>query len=124
MNTEYRSRWDIIGIGASIACAIHCILLPIIFTTVTLFGIEFIENPYMEALTIILSMSAGSWALLRDHKHKGRGITWTFIAGLSLMITGNFLHGAATEIGFKLSGSALIVYAHFKNLRHSKKGPH
>lgn len=124
MNTEYRSRWDIIGIGASIACAIHCILLPIIFTTVTLFGIEFIENPYMEALTIIISMSAGSWALLRDYKHKSRGIILTFLFGLTLMITGNFLHGAATEILFKLSGSALVVYAHLKNLRYSKKGQH
>lgn len=120
MNTPYRSRWDAIGIFASIACAIHCILLPIIFTTVTLFGIEFIENPYMEALTVLISMSAGSWALLKDYKHKSSVLIWSFITGLSLMIIGNFLHGEATEIICKLGGSALIIYAHLKNIRHSK----
>lgn len=120
MNTEYRSRWDVIGIGASIACAIHCILLPVIFTTVTLCGIEFIHNPYLEALTILVSMSAGSWAILRDHRHKSQAIIWSFIMGLVLMITGNFLHGAATEIICKLAGGALIVFAHLKNLRHHK----
>ncbi|MBP1650204.1 MAG: MerC mercury resistance protein, partial [Bacteroidetes bacterium] len=28
--------WDAIGIGASLACAIHCVVLPLIFTTLTL----------------------------------------------------------------------------------------
>ena len=121
MNTDYRSRWDAIGIAASFACAIHCVLLPVIFTTLTLFGVEFLENVYLEIITILVSMTAGSWALFRGFKkHHNKTLLVLFIAGLSLMITGNLLSSQYAEVISKLAGSTLIIIAHLKNVRQCR----
>ncbi|SFW85333.1 MerC domain-containing protein [Chitinophaga sancti] len=121
MNTDYRSRWDAIGIVASFACAIHCVLLPLIFTTLTLFGVEFLENVYLETLTILVSMCAGSWALFRGFKHHhNRTLIIIFFTGLTLMITGNLLSFHFAEIICKLAGSTLIIIAHLKNVRECR----
>lgn len=110
--------WDVIGIGASIACAIHCILLPLVFTTLTLCGVEFIENKYLEILTILVSMCAGSWALIRGYRkhHHRLSLVMYFVIGLLLMVAGNFAHGMYAEILCKLAGAVLIITAHLKNM--------
>lgn len=114
--------WDAIGIGASFACAIHCVLLPLIFTTLTLCGVEFIENKYLEVLTIFISMCAGSWALIRGYRkhHHRLSLILYFIIGLLLMIAGNFMHGQFAEIVCKLVGAVLIITAHVKNIHICK----
>lgn len=121
MNTDYRSRWDAIGIAASFACAIHCVLLPLIFTTLTLFGIEFLENVYLEIVTILVSMTAGSWALIKGYrKHTNKTLIILFATGLVCMITGNLLPAQSAEIICKLAGSLLIIIAHLKNVRQCR----
>ena len=37
-------NWDIMGIATSVACAIHCALLPLLLTSLPLFGINIIHN--------------------------------------------------------------------------------
>jgi len=60
------SKWlDTIGIGASLACAIHCIALPVLFTTLSIFGVELLENRAVEITSIGISLVVGSWVLLR-----------------------------------------------------------
>lgn len=121
MNTDYRSRWDAVGIVASIACAIHCVLLPILFTTLTLCGIELLENIYLEIGTILISMCAGSWALIKGvRKHQNKTLLLLFLGGLICMITGNLLANDYAEIVCKLTGSILIIIAHLKNVNHCK----
>ena len=45
---KLRINWDAIGISASIACAIHCALLPLFLTSLPLFGINIIHNLVFE----------------------------------------------------------------------------
>ncbi|MBW8683120.1 MerC domain-containing protein [Chitinophaga rhizophila] len=113
----YEMKWDAIGIGASLACAIHCILLPVIFTTLTLFDIDILENVYLEVLTVFVSMSIGGWAIWRGYKrlHGQKSVLFYFAAGLLLMIAGNFIHGSVIEMGLKFGGAALLITAHIKN---------
>ncbi|WP_083730001.1 MerC domain-containing protein [[Flexibacter] sp. ATCC 35208] len=121
MNTDYRSRLDAIGIAASFACAIHCVLLPVLFTTLTLFGIEFLDNIYIETTTILISMSAGSWALFNGYKkHHNTVLIILFVTGLILMIAGNLVPSQYTDILCKLAGSLLIIIAHLKNVKQCR----
>lgn len=122
MRTKYPVKWDAIGIGASLACAIHCVLLPIIFTTVTLFGIEILENPYFEVLTLLVSMSVGGWAIWRGYRkhHHQKNLIILFLTGLILMIAGNFVEYMPAEMGLKIIGAILIITAHVKNWRACK----
>jgi hypothetical protein len=122
MRIKYQLKWDAIGIGASLACAIHCVLLPVIFTTITLSGIEILENPYLEGLTLLISMSVGGWAIWRGYRklHHRKNLLIYFFAGLILMITGNFVSYMPSEMGLKIIGAIFLITAHIKNLRACK----
>lgn len=115
----YQVKWDAIGIGASLACALHCVLLPLIFTTLSLFGIELLENVLLEVLTVSVSIIAGGWAIWRGyrHQHRQRSVLVYFLIGLLLMITGNFAGHGSLEIGFKITGAVLLITAHITNWR-------
>ncbi|WP_177230599.1 MerC domain-containing protein [Chitinophaga sp. CF118] len=115
-------NWDAIGIGASLACAIHCVLLPVIFTTVTLFGIEILENPYLEGLTLLVSMSVGGWAIWRGYKklHHKKNLVVYFFMGLVMMMAGNFVSFKPLEMGLKIVGAVFIITAHVKNWKACK----
>lgn len=115
----YDSKWDAIGVGASLACAVHCVLLPVIFTTLTLFDIDILKNVYLEVLTVLVSMSIGGWAIWKGYKrlHGQRSVLVYFAVGLILMISGNFIHGSVAEMGLKLVGATLLITAHIKNWR-------
>ena len=41
-------NWDALGIVTSIACAIHCALLPVLMSTLPVFGINIIDNVFFE----------------------------------------------------------------------------
>jgi hypothetical protein len=120
--STYEGKWDAIGIGASLACAIHCVLLPVLFTTLTLFGIEILENPLLEVLTILVSMGAGGWAIWRGYirLHRKKPVLVYFITGLVLMIAGNFFHHMYPEMCLKITGAGLIISAHIMNWKASR----
>jgi hypothetical protein len=115
----YQVKWDAIGIGASLACAFHCVLLPLIFTTLSLFGIELLKNVFLEVLTVSVSIIAGGWAIWRGyrHQHRQKSVLVYFLTGLVLMITGNFAGHGSLEIGFKIVGAVLLITAHITNWR-------
>jgi hypothetical protein len=115
--STYQVKWDAIGIGASLACAIHCVLLPVLFTTVSFLGIEVLHNAYLETLTLLASMSVGGWAIRHGYiqHHHNKWLLVSFITGLILMLIGNFVHSFAIELVLKLVGAVLIVIAHVKN---------
>ncbi|HNE92671.1 MAG TPA: MerC domain-containing protein, partial [Chitinophagaceae bacterium] len=44
----FKINWDALGISTSIACAIHCAVLPLVVTSLPLFGINIIHNLWFE----------------------------------------------------------------------------
>ena len=56
---KLKINWDALGISASLACAIHCALLPLFMTSLPLFGVNIIHNPLFEALMILLALAIG-----------------------------------------------------------------
>src|SRR5215467_11984708 len=61
-------NWDSLGIVTSIACAVHCALLPLVLTSLPLFGINIIHNNFFEAGMIALAFMIGSIALYHGYK--------------------------------------------------------
>jgi len=45
---NFKTNWDGLGIITSLACAIHCVILPMIATSLPLFGINIIHNNVFE----------------------------------------------------------------------------
>jgi hypothetical protein len=122
MFSTYRTTGDIISIGASVLCAVHCVLLPMLVSTLPLFGIEILENIWLEISTIMLSALAGGWAIWNGYKkfHRSSKWVWWFCMGFMSMLAGNFLQVEWQEMLMKSAGAIGIVIAHIGNLRYSK----
>ena len=67
-----RINLDGLGIAASMVCAIHCAVLPLIFTSLPLMGIDLIKDKAFEFGMIGLAFLIGCYALYhgyRRHHH-------------------------------------------------------
>ena len=56
-------NWDALGITASLACAIHCAILPLFISSLPLFGVNIIENQRFEYLMIGIAFLVGIYSL-------------------------------------------------------------
>jgi hypothetical protein len=69
---KFRINWDAMGISATVACAIHCALLPLLLQSLPIFGFELIHNNTFEYFMIALAFCIGLysfWHGYRKHHH-------------------------------------------------------
>ena len=86
---KFKINWDALGITASLACAIHCAILPLFLASLPLFGVNIIENQAFEIGMIGLAFVVGIYALwhgYRWHHHKILPILLFSIGIASLML--------------------------------------
>src|ERR1022692_2463566 len=78
-NRNTKINWGALGMGASLACAIHCAVLPLVLTSLPLFGINIINNSAFEYCMIVLAIVIGSYALWHGCKKHHRRIAPFFL---------------------------------------------
>jgi len=116
------------GIATSVACAIHCALLPLIMTSLPLFGINIIHNSFFEWGMIALAFFVGAYSLYHGFVKHHRSFTpiLIFSAGFILLMLKQFFH--PIEFWFLAPAVILIISAHYYNYRlcHQSKcsSPH
>ena len=111
-------NWDGLGIATSIACAIHCAVLPLILSSLPLFGVNIIHNAYFEWAMIALAFVVGSYSLFHGYvKHHRSFLPVTIFAiGFAFLFTKQFFH--SIENYFLIPAVILIVTAHYLNYRY------
>ena len=117
-------NWDAIGITTSLACAIHCALLPLFLTSLPLFGFNIIHNVFFEAGMILLAFCIGSYALyhgFRKHHHSLIPLI-LFGAGFVLLVLKQFF--IQYETWLLIPAVTLVVLAHFLNYRSCRAHNH
>ncbi len=115
---------DALGIVTSVACAVHCAILPLVLTSLPLFGINIINNYFFEAAMIGLAFVIGSFALYHGYKrHHHRVLPLLiFLAGfISLVLKQIFI---VYEILLLIPAVIFILAAHFFNYRFCRKANH
>jgi hypothetical protein len=119
-----RINWDAWGIGASIACAIHCALLPLFLTSLPLFGVNVIHNLSFEIGMITLAFFIGSYSLSHGYRRHHHSLTplLLFFAGFALLVLKQFFISYETWI--LIPAVLLIVTAHFINYRSCRVHNH
>lgn len=117
-------NWDALGIGASLACAIHCALLPLFLSTLPLFGINIIHNIAFELGMIGLALAIGVYSLWHGYKkHHHRLLPlFLFLSGFTFLILKQFL--PEYEYWLLIPAVLLIVSAHFINYRSCRVHNH
>ena len=113
-------NWDILGITASVLCAIHCVVLPLLLASLPILGINIIHNVYFEYGMIALAFLIGSWALLHGFRRHHRRLMplLLFTGGLLLLVAKQIWH--TYELRLLPFAVVLIVGAHVLNFRLSR----
>ncbi len=119
-----RINWDALGITTSVACAIHCAVLPLFVTTLPLFGINIVHNIAFEAGMVVLSFSIGTWSFYHGYKkhHHNKFPFLLFVAGILLLVLKLFFIHYETWLLIPAVG--FIVTAHFLNYRYCRVHNH
>jgi uncharacterized membrane protein YoaK (UPF0700 family) len=114
---KFKINWDAFGIAASVACAIHCAVLPLILSSLPLFGINIIENQGFEFLMIALAFVVGVYSLYHGRKkhHHSYYPMIIFAAGISLLFIKSMLHSHSLML--LLPAVSLVVVAHYVNYK-------
>ena len=112
---KLKINWDSLGIITSVACAIHCILLPVVFTSLPLFGFDIIHNSFFEWGMIALAFFVGMYALLHGYKthHKNYLPLILFTIGFTFLIAKQFW--LDIESYLIIPAVFFIIAAHIKN---------
>ena len=110
-------NWDAMGIATSVACAIHCAILPVILTTLPIFGINIIHNLFFEWGMIALAFVVGSYSLFHGFVKHHRSFTpiIIFSVGFFFLVLKQFLLEA--EYALLTIAVILIITAHYYNYR-------
>ena len=114
---KFKINWDAFGIAASVACAIHCAVLPLILSSLPLFGVNIIENQGFEFIMIALAFVVGVYSLYHGRKkhHHSYYPMLLFAAGISLLFIKSMLH--SHNLMLLLPAVSLVVIAHYVNYK-------
>jgi hypothetical protein len=110
-------NWDGLGIITSLLCAIHCALLPILLTSLPLFGINIIHNLLFEWGMILLTVAVGAFSLYHGFiKHHQQWMPIIFFSvGIFFLVAKQLFH--SNELWLLLPAVLLVVTAHYQNYR-------
>jgi uncharacterized membrane protein YfcA len=111
---------DRLGIWASVACAIHCLLTPLLLS----FSAVFVrllpgEEAFHRKLAVIVASTAALALFYGFRKHRRVRVLLLMGAGLSLIIGtawwGHLFPNHWLEVGVTICGSLLLITAHRLN---------
>lgn len=120
-NTSTQIDLDKAGATASLACAVHCALMPLVVTLLPLVGLSILADERTEWALLALSAVLASSSLgLGYREHRRRQALLVLSLGLTALVTGRILEESHFEtagvIGVVLGGCT-VAAAHFINRR-------
>jgi hypothetical protein len=121
---RYRINWDWLGISASVICAIHCALLPLLLTSLPLFGVNIIHHLGFELGMIALALVIGSYSMYHGYKkHHHRLTPWLlFLLGGAFLILKQIF--PTYQYWLLAPAVCLIIYSHLLNVRSCRSHNH
>ncbi|HMB98568.1 MAG TPA: MerC domain-containing protein [Balneolaceae bacterium] len=121
-NITITGLWDRIGLSVSGICAVHCLLFPVLITTLPLWPIAFTIHEWAHPVFIGLLLPVVYFAARRSHFNKK--IILFLVSGFLLIVSGwligHFWIGAWFETTATLIGSVMLIAGHWMNYRHHR----
>lgn len=117
-------NWDALGVTVSIACAIHCALLPLVLSSLPLFGINIIDNVYFEYGMIALAFIVGAYSLyhgFKKHHHNWLPLI-IFSVGMISLVAKQIFHNLHNYL--LIPAVLFIIFSHFLNFKFCRHHNH
>ncbi|MBX9734908.1 MAG: MerC domain-containing protein [Chitinophagaceae bacterium] len=121
---RFKINWDALGIATSIACAIHCALLPLFISSIPLFGVNIIDNLRFEYWMIGLAFVVGVYALYHGYKKHHHSIWPILLFSFGIMLLLAKVHWHQWQLSLLIPAVICIVGAHYINYRLCRKHDH
>jgi MerC mercury resistance protein len=120
----FKINWDALGITTSIACAIHCAILPLLMSSLPLFGINIIDNETFEFAMIFIAFAIGIYSLY--HGYKKHHHNWLpiiiFLIGMLFLVAKQIFH--SIHLWLLAPAVFAIIFAHFLNFKYCRHHNH
>ena len=124
MNTQVKA--DKLSITLSLACMIHCLLMPSFLILTSGFLALSIDNELIHRVFLIMVLPVSLYALITGYQnHKILSYLYLGISGLWLLFFAVFfgegVFGELTEKSLTLLGSIIVASSHYKNYKACKE---
>ena len=124
MNTQLKA--DKLSITLSMACMIHCLLMPSFLILTSSFLALTIDNELIHKVFLILVIPVSLYALISGFQnHKSSSYLYLGITGLWLLIFAVFfgegVFGELAEQVLTFLGSFVVAYSHYQNFQTCRK---
>ena len=117
-------NWDALGITASLACAIHCALLPLFLTALPLFGVNIIHNIFFEMSMVVLAFGIGSYSFYHGYRKHHHSPLPFGLFGIGIILLVLKLFFIQVETWLLIPAVACIILAHILNFRFCRVHNH
>lgn len=116
--TLQQNRWDIAGIATSTLCILHCLITPVLITTIPVLAATEHQTHSVFAITIVL---IGMLAFIPGYRtHRKISVPLSGLTGGAMIISAallpEFAYAEAVETGLVVTGGIALVTAHIRNL--------
>jgi hypothetical protein len=113
---------DVLGIGASMICAVHCAVLPLLMAVLPLLGLEVLKNEKLEYGLLSFTLLVGCTSLFRGYRYHHHYLKplLLFALGFVLLLAGHFLAAHYWEPVLVSAGALLVIIAHVWNQRECR----
>lgn len=120
----FKINWDAFGIATSVACAIHCAVLPLLVSSLPLFGTNIIDNVWFENGMIALTFVIGIGSLWHGYKRHHHSFLPIGLFGLGMLglVLKQIFHNY--QIWFLIPAVVFIIIGHFLNFKFCRKHNH
>ena len=124
MNTQVKA--DKLSITLSLACMIHCLLMPSFLILTSGFLALSIDNELIHRVFLIIVLPVSLYALITGYQnHKILSYLYFGISGLWLLFFSVFfgegVFGERAEKSLTLLGSIIVASSHYKNYKACKE---
>lgn len=114
-----RALADRLGVGASVVCLVHCLVLPFVLTGTAALGAG--THVGFHALVLALTLPLALVAAVPGYReHRDRGVPGLLGVGTVLLVgafAGHDLAGEAGHVALTVLGSVLLLAGHLRNYR-------
>lgn len=121
---SFKINWDALGVTVSVACAIHCALLPLVLSSLPLFGVNIIDNAYFEYGMIVLAFLVGVYSLyhgFKKHHHNWLPLI-IFTVGMLCLVGKQVFHNFHNYL--LVPAVVFIILSHYLNFKFCRHHNH
>ncbi|MBX3119396.1 MAG: MerC domain-containing protein [Fimbriimonadaceae bacterium] len=102
-------NWDKLGSWASGLCAVHCLLTGIALGLLSVVGLGFMANPWVEYGFIGTAIVVGIAAIVHGRRHHGSIVpAIIFVAGIALIAISHFVFGHGHQAAIHKAHSSTL----------------